>query len=200
MHRLFQVVALLAGVAAGSGGAIAASLSTPEVDGYNVRVGTQIFGPKYHFTTNTSLVEAAGGILDMGSDVLKFYMGRGFFNQYGATLPSSITNLASMARLEPSCRTVLDLPFRHYAIWSYCFAATGDAWWSNGFPPSEQQAEYNEFYAFAQYLLTNYNNSGTSFYLGHWEALASRGIQPGDEPQPNRHPGMIDRSTRARDR
>jgi hypothetical protein len=144
-------------------------MSDPEVDRYNLRAGTQTFGPLYQFTASTKLVETAEAIGGMGSDVLKFYMGRGFAGQYGISLPSSITNLAVMAKNEPSCRHVLDLPFRHYVIWIYCFASTSDAWWKDGFSASERQKEYAEVYAFARHLLTNYTGSGKSFYLGHWE-------------------------------
>ena len=173
----------------------AASLSDPEVDAYNVRVGTQTFGPRYHFTTNTVLVETAEAILGMGSDILKFYLGPGFGGQYpGITLPASVTNLLTLARDEPSCRRVLDLPFRHCVIWSYCFAATGDAWWSDGFSASERQKEYDEVYNFSRHLLTNYNNSGKSFYLGHWEGdwHLLGGFDTSVNPTPVTIQGMID--------
>ena len=147
----------------------AVTLSDEEVDRFNVRVGTQTFGPLYHFTTNTTLVETAEAIRDMGSDVIKFYLCSGSGGQYGVTLPPSVTNLASLAKNEPSCRRVLDMPFRHFVVWAYCFAATSDAWWQDGFSATEKIKEYNEIYAFACYLLTNYNNAGKSFYLGHWE-------------------------------
>jgi hypothetical protein len=153
----------------GSARVAAAVLRDAEVDASNVRVGTQTFGPRYHFSTNNVLVETAEAIRGLGSDLLKFYMGKGFGEQYpGSVLPASVTNLQTLARDEPSCRRVLDMDFRHYVIWTYCFAGT-DAWWSDGFSASERQKEYDEVNAFARYLLTSYNHSGKSFYLGHWE-------------------------------
>jgi len=58
-----------------AGLALAATLSDPDVDGYNVRVGTQTFAGLYQFTTNTLLVETAEAIRDLGSDIIKFYLG-----------------------------------------------------------------------------------------------------------------------------
>ena len=146
-----------------------AILADPEVDRFNVRVGTQTFGPKYHFTTNTTLVETAEAIQALGSDVIKFHFGRGFGGQYGISVPGSITDLRAMAQSEPSCRRVLDMPLRHYVIWVYCFASTSDAWWKDGFSTTERQKEYDEIFSFTRYLLTQYSGSGKSFYLGHWE-------------------------------
>jgi hypothetical protein len=146
------------------------ALLDPRADAYNIRLGTQTFGPKYRLTTNTVLVETAEAIRGMGSDVLKFYLGKGLGGQYpGLTVPASATSLATLARNEPSCRRVLDMPFRHVLIWSYCFSAGSDASWSDGFSTTERQKEYAEIYDFTRYLLTNYNASGKSFYLGHWE-------------------------------
>lgn len=178
-----------------SGSLRAAPLTDPAVDSFNIRIGTQTFGPKCHFTTNTVLVETTQAIRDMGSDILKFYMGRGLGGQYpGITLPSAVTNLLTLARDEPSCRRVLDMPFRHYLIWSYCFASTSDAWWSDGYSASERQKEYNEVYAFTRHLLTNYNHSGKSFYLGHWEGdwYLLPGYNTAVNPSPTAIRGMID--------
>jgi len=49
-----------------------------------MRVGTQTFGPSYQFTTNTVLVETAEAILGMGSDLVKFHLGRG----WAASIPA----------------------------------------------------------------------------------------------------------------
>lgn len=188
------LIGLMAGLI-GPAPLFAATLSDPQVDAFNVRVGTQTFNPHYHFTTNTVLVETAEAIRGMGSDVIKFYLGKGFSGQYpGITLPGTVTNLTGLVRDEPSCRRVLDLPFRHFVLWSYCFAATRDAWWDDGFSATEQQQEYDELYAFTSYLLTNYNNSGKSFYLGHWEGdwYLLQGYNTTINPTATATQGMID--------
>jgi hypothetical protein len=44
----------------------ASTLSTPAVDAYNVRLGTETFAALYKFTTNTALVETAEAATNMG--------------------------------------------------------------------------------------------------------------------------------------
>src|SRR5579863_5197670 len=72
----------------------AATLSNPQVDAYNVRVGTETFAGMYGpFTTNTLLVETAEAMTNMGSDIIKLYLGSNASGQEGITLTSNITNL-----------------------------------------------------------------------------------------------------------
>ncbi len=147
----------------------AAPLSDPAVDAYNIHLGTQTFAGRYQFTTNTLLVETAQAIQTMGSDVLKFYMGRAYDEKYRITLRPSITSLTTLARDEPSCRRVLDMPFRHTFVWAYAFSPGADAYWFDGMSAVERQKEYTEIYSLTTHLLTTYNQTGRSFYLGHWE-------------------------------
>ena len=153
----------------GSGHALsAATLSDAAVDRFNVRVGTQTFAGLYQFTTNTLLVESAQAIAGLGSDIIKFYLGADFSRQYRLTLPQDITNLTSLVRDESSCRQVFDLPFRHYLLWAYPFG-NSDAAWKDGYSAPEKARDYRELYDLTRYLLTHYDNSGKTFYLGHWE-------------------------------
>ena len=161
------------------------SLNDPEVDRYNVRIGTQTFSGLYHFTTNTLLVETANAIHDMGSDTIKMFLASGYPGKYGITLGPKITNLVTLARDEPSCRHVLDMPFRNYVAWTYPFAY----WWPfDGYSASERSSEYKEFYDLTRYFLTNYNNSGKTFYLGHWEG---DGYLTGGDWSTNPTPTMV---------
>jgi len=145
-----------------------APLSSPAVDSYDVRVGTETFAGLYKFTTNTLLVETAQAMTNMGSDVIKFYMGANAAGQSGVTLTQNITNLLTLARDQPSYHQVLDMPFRHFIIWEYPFE-NSDEWWGSGYNSTQGAKDYNEMYALTAYLLTNYDNSGKTFYLGHWE-------------------------------
>lgn len=146
----------------------ASTLSNPAVDAYNVRVGTETFAGLYKFTTNTLLVETAEAMTNLGADVIKFYMGSDTSGQAGVTLTANITNLITLARDEPSYRQVLNMPFRHFIMWEYPLA-NADSWWANGYNATQGAADYQEMYELTCYLLTNYNNSGKTFYLGHWE-------------------------------
>ena len=147
----------------------AAPLSDPAVDGYNMRVGTQTFSGLYKFTTNTLLVETAEAIINLGSDTIKFYMGHNTSGQSGVTLTSNITNLLTLARDEPSYRRVLDMPFRRLIIWEYPLSNPDAPFQDGNYTPTEQANDYREMYDLTRYFLTNYNGSGKSFYLGHWE-------------------------------
>jgi len=146
----------------------AATLSVPAVDSYNVRVGTETFAGLYTFTTNTLLVETAEAMTNMGSDVIKFYMGSDAAYQSGVSLASNVTNLLTLARNNPSYEQVLNMPFRHFILWAYPFG-NSDEWWGSGYNTTDGAIDYTEMYELTCYLLTNYNNSGKTFYLGHWE-------------------------------
>jgi hypothetical protein len=146
----------------------AGALSIPAVDSYNVRLGTETFAGLYKFTTNTLLVETAEAITNMGSEVIKFYMGSDTSYQSGVTLPSNVTNLITLARDDPSYKQVLKMPFRHFILWAYPFG-TADEWWGGGYDTTDGAIDYAEMYELTRYLLTNFDNSGKTFYLGHWE-------------------------------
>jgi hypothetical protein len=158
------ILALIAGLSVSK----AANLSNPQVDAYNVRIGTETFAALYHFTANTPLVETAQAMTNMGSDVIKFYMGNNASGQEGVNLTSGITNLLTLARDEPSYHQVFDMPFRHFVFWAYPFA-NSDEWWGSGYNATKGAKDYQEIYDLTHYLLTNYNNSGKTFYIGHWE-------------------------------
>jgi hypothetical protein len=173
----------------------AATLSDPGVDAYNVRAATETFAGLYKFTTNTLLVETAEAMTNMGSDIIKFYMGNNASYQSGITLPGSVTNLLTLARDEPSYNQVLSMPFRHFIIWAYPFA-NSDSWWANGYNTTKGTNDYQEMYALTRYLLTNYNNSGKTFYLGHWEgdgylSVVVNGKPWATNPAPGTIQGMI---------
>jgi hypothetical protein len=175
---------------AAAGLALAATLSDPDVDCYNVRVGTQTFAGLYQFTTNTLLVETAEAIRDLGSDIIKFYVGADYRRQYRIALPLNVTNLLILARDEPSCRRTLDMPFRHFILWTYPFG-NSDAAWHDGYSVAERMIDYGELYDLTRYLLTNYSNSGKTFYLGHWEGDGYL-VPWTTNPPPAAVQGMID--------
>jgi hypothetical protein len=147
---------------------LAANLSDPQVDAYNVRVGTETFAALYKFTTNSALVETAQAITNMGSDTIKLYLGSNTSGQEGVSIPSNVTNLLTLVRDDFDYHKVLDMPFRHFVMWAYPLE-NADAWWQNGYNTTAGAKDYQEMYNLTTYLLTNYNNSGKTFYLGHWE-------------------------------
>ena len=166
---LFGLTAFLA-IALGATGSLgAATLSDPQVDAYNMRIGTQTFAGLYQFTTNTLLVETAQAILGMGSDTIKLYLGSDYPRQYHYALPSSVASLMTLAANDPSCHQVLGMPFRRVIAWAYPFSNPDAPFQNVNYTPAQQANDYREMYDLTCYLLTNYNNSGKTFYLGHWE-------------------------------
>jgi hypothetical protein len=166
LEVLLAVLGLL--LCAAMGTARAANLSDPQVDAYNVRVGTETFAALYKFTANSALVETAQAITNMGSDTIKFYLGSDASGQAGVNLPANVTNLLTLVRDDPDYHQVLDMPFRHFVMWAYPLE-NSDEWWGGGYNTTQGAKDYQEMYNLTHYLLTNYNNSGKTFYLGHWE-------------------------------
>ena len=136
----------------------------------NLIIGTQTFGVKYKFTEDTSLVETAKQIYNMGSDTLKFIMGKDtMVNQYfDIPYDNNINSLTKLASNEPSVKAVLNMPFKNYIIWIYPFAPGANSF-IDGYSDTEATNAYREIYNFCKYILNTYNNSGKTFYLGHWE-------------------------------
>jgi hypothetical protein len=173
-----------------------------EIEAFNYVIGTQTIGATYQFTQESVLVETAKAILNLGSNILKFTMGRGYqrmmLKPSKAAYPETmqyllnqgsdarqkprlvfpgasekeppgdplIRTLTDLARIEPSYRQVLGMPFAYYIIWTYAFTPR---WWHEGFPPEEQKKEYREIYNFVTYLLKAFNGTGKTFFIGHWE-------------------------------
>jgi len=86
---------------------------------------------------------------------------------------------------------VLDMPFRHFVMWAYPF---GHSWPFDGYSAMERDDDYRELYDLSRYLLTNYNNSGKTFYLGHWEGdwYLLPNYNTATNPTPVAIQGMID--------
>jgi len=131
----------------------------PDVENYNYVLGTQSIGPKYKFTTDDALVETAKEIYTMGSRILKISLN---VSSYG--LSGSFPDVTSIIRDQSSFRYVLDMPFRDYFFW-----ARSNANWADGYSDSERTTDSVQIYQLTKYLLTQYNGSGKTFYLGHWE-------------------------------
>lgn len=134
----------------------------------NLRAGTQAFEGLYAFTTNPPLVEIAGQIRAMGSDILKFRIAP---RNSPRTPPfaAGVTSLVTLARDEPAVRRVLDMPFRHILVWAYSFPHGTETHWIDGLSDTERADDYAQMFDLTRHLLTNYAGSGKAFYIGHWE-------------------------------
>ena len=132
-------------------------------------LGTQTIGARYQFTDEPRLVETARVIHEMGSNILKFRIGRRFDQQnYSGPNPGKFENLRDLVENDPAIRTVLDMPFQYYFIWVNTMQEAG---WrdEDGYTEADQAVEYREIYDLAIYLMEAYKGTGKQFYFGNWE-------------------------------
>jgi hypothetical protein len=173
-------------------------------EAYDYVVGTQTFCPEYQFTTQPRLIETAQAILDMGSNVIKFGIGKDlYYNHNGQTLRNipakhpEVHSLTDLVSKEPYHRQVLEMPFAYYLIWTYPFSARischGYERFATPFSDEETQKEYAELREFVAYLLKTYSGTHKTFYLGHWEGdwLILGHFDAGRDPSPEQIKNMI---------
>ncbi len=149
----------------------------PRLDRCNFVAGTQTILPAYQFTHETSLVETARRIREMGATVIKISMSPRYSGvEYHLPARPEIRSLKTLAELEPSFRRVFAMDFSSYVMWAYCFSQYRGGQGQNdlvsfrdGLSDAEAAAVYREMYDLAAYLLTAYSGTGKTFYLGHWE-------------------------------
>jgi hypothetical protein len=135
-------------------------ITDPEVLAFNYAIGTQTIGPSYGHTTDDRLIETAKVIWNMGSNTLKIALNTGSYNISGR----SYNSLLSLVRDDPSFKYVFDMPFYYYFLW-----ARSHSNWKDGYSEAERREDSLQIADLTKYLLTNYNNSGKKFFLGHWE-------------------------------
>lgn len=112
------------------------------LDSYNYILGTQAFSPNYTFTDEKPLLEIAGRINELGSNMIKFY----------ATDDDMADELLEK------------YDFEYVFMWY-----RSDPYFKDGYTDDEAKADYDAFYNYTKKLLTKYNGTGKEFYLGHWE-------------------------------
>ncbi|GHT70963.1 hypothetical protein AGMMS50239_39860 [Bacteroidia bacterium] len=132
-------------------------------DTFNYVVGTQTIEPAYKFTSESSLVETAQAIVDMGSNTLKISLEPG---KYGLSV-SNYNYSHELFIKDASYKKVLrDMDFQYYLFWVYAPKVPD---FMDGMTQQELDDEYENMYKLAEYLLQTCNGTGKSFYLGHWE-------------------------------
>lgn len=135
---------------------------TPDVMAYNLRLGSQAFGAQYQFTTNPITVEAAGHLLKMGSDIVKFSLSN------KPTKTERYDTLVEALEKHFAYRQLLSMPFRHYFFWAGSAVPRGE-WWKKGPDAELEKQTHDEMYTLTAYLLKRFNESGKRFYFGNWE-------------------------------
>lgn len=147
---------------------------------YNTLLGTQTINPAYRFTEQSALLETAKGIRAMGSNIFKINLKAGRYSGLEGE-PSRLDDLTRWGDF----KKVLDMDFAHYFFWAYSDEQV--AWNFGDYTDAEQDMDYREFYDLTTHLLTEYDGSGKTFYLGHWEGdwhlLKGEGYDANPDPQ-----------------
>jgi hypothetical protein len=146
---------LTAGAVAVAAAAGAEAQTARPVEHFNYVLGTQTFGPSYHFTATPPVVETAEAIAALGSNTIKI--------QLKPTVDGDHT-LAEIARSDPAIRPVIDMPFANLLMWAYPPATRARL-----FDPATLGTEYSELYDLTRYLRQTYGGTGKAFFLGNWE-------------------------------
>jgi hypothetical protein len=141
------------------------------VETFNYLLGAQQIGSFYSFGAETRIVNAAQLKLKMGSHIFKSILSPRYIEQWGVNRSSTIQTLTDLVQKEPSMQKILNMPFSDYLFWMYPFTARGVGVWEADEPTAtaDRQREYKEVYQLTQYLLSQYKDSGKTFYLGNWE-------------------------------
>jgi hypothetical protein len=146
-----------------------AQSKTLPVDDFDYIIGTQNFSSSYQFTNKSLLVEGGEQIQTMGSNMIKFVLGPSYAKSRHGVKDPGINSLTDLAK-ESDYRQVFEMPFSRYFMWVYSFSTSGKIFPLHGpIPPEVLANEYKEVYELTRYLLTTYNGSGKSFFLGSWE-------------------------------
>ena len=110
MPRLGRSFLRLIAAASALAAAGAEAQTERPVEHFNYVLGTQTFGPSYHFTAAPPVVETAEAIAALGSNTIKI--------QLKPTVDGNQT-LAEIARSDPPIKTVIDMPFANLLMWVY---------------------------------------------------------------------------------
>jgi hypothetical protein len=173
-----------------------------QIDRFNYIVGTEVIGG-FHQTKpfdGPPLVDGAQKVLDMGSPILKLVVSPRYAqNGYADKADPSIKSLTQLAQVD-YYKQVFAMPFSQYIMWTYAFSTDGQLWpWHGHMKQETIDAEYKEMYEFTKYLLTTYNDTGKTFYLGNWEGdwhlidgSPTAQYKWLRDPNPDAAPGMID--------
>lgn len=139
----------------------------PQIEEYNFVLGTHAIGGKYKFTDDSYLVEQAKQIRAMGSNILKISLGKKYFKVYSdMTKDPSIKTTTDLIRKKKDFRKVIDMDFKYYFFWVHTHTGIN---WRKGLNPEQKLTLYKEVYELAEFLFTEYKNSGKTFFLGNWE-------------------------------
>jgi hypothetical protein len=160
-------------------------------------VGVTHVAGKYHLTDQDFLNEGADEILALGSRVIKVW----FFAGQKGRVPESYpyhSQWPKVASLVEGAQTpyFVDLFRKPFTTYILVTASLGrdEAYWRKGITDEHKKDEQRQFYELARHFLTQYEGTGKTFILQHWEGdWLVRGSFKGDqEPTPQALANMVE--------
>lgn len=162
------------------------------IAGYDYVLGTQAIGGRTRFGNGNPLLEQAGAIRAIGSNILKISLSRRAARHYGTEASADKAHtVLQYVKGSPVMQQALDMNFKYYQLWVHSFTPSN---WRNGVSPEEAHAYYKEMYNLAAWLLTRYSGTGKVFLLGNWEGdwMLNGRHEPDIKPPTRAIKGMID--------
>jgi len=148
-------------------------------------VGVTHVAGLYHLTDKDFLNEGADQILALGSRVIKVWFYAGQRGRVAESYPyhsqwPEVQSLAEGAQT-PYFKELFSKPFTTY-IMVVASLGRDEGYWRKGISDEQKKDEQRQFYELAKYLLTQYQGTGKTFVLQHWEGdWLVRGNYKGDQ-------------------
>jgi hypothetical protein len=160
-------------------------------------VGVTHVAGRYHLTDQDFLNEGADQILALGARVIKVWFYAGISGRVPESYPYNsqwpkVESLVAGAQT-PYFKDLFSKPFTTY-IMVVASLGRDEAYWRKGITEAQKKDEQRQFYELAKYLLTQYQDTGKTFVLQHWEGdWLVRGNYKGDEePAPAALANMVE--------
>jgi len=150
---------------------------------FNTRVGTQSFKPNYQFTDEPWLLETAREMYAMGSDIFKFRVPM-------VAHPDNPEDVSprNALQFDPVHTEILNMDFRTYFMWVHAWKK--QRVWQNGLSDEDAKDIYGAIYDLASWFLEEFQNTGKTFCIGHWEGdWLLRQAKAGTEADRDGNPG-----------
>ncbi len=135
------------------------------LEDYNFVLGTNSLGSKYQFTNDSKIIEQAKQTRALGSNILKISITERNLPDYGYK-PKDVSEMMEVLDLIPDYEEVMNMDFKYYFFW---FHTATKIKWKRGIDRQQEKILYQEMYDFIEFLLTEHNNSGKTFFIGNWE-------------------------------
>jgi hypothetical protein len=135
------------------------------LENYNFVLGINSFPSRYHFSTDSGIIEQAKQTRALGSNIFKTAITVKHLKNYGYKI-SDVDNIMDVMHLIPDYDKIFAMDFKYFFFWLHTATGIG---WKKGINKKEEKILYDEMFDFTTYMLKKYNNTGKTFMIGNWE-------------------------------